>query len=205
MMRRMGIEEVYRRPSTSKPAPGHKVYPYLLRGMKIERPNHVWRWTSPTSRWRVVLCIWRRWWTGSAGRCWPGGCRSRWRSSIRIRGASSPAWRSWAAAGPVDCGRDAASVSIASPHPSRHKAHFWERYHLADRVGVHRSILITIDVRFHIGRWHRFHLMAERGQPARPGFHTNQTRLNRLKIGQNLIVPQPAPHNNFPSASTPWT
>jgi putative transposase len=42
MMRRMGVEALYRRPNTSKPAPGHKIYPYLLRGMKIERPNHVW-------------------------------------------------------------------------------------------------------------------------------------------------------------------
>jgi len=30
------------RPNTSKPAPGHKIYPYLLRGMAIERPNQVW-------------------------------------------------------------------------------------------------------------------------------------------------------------------
>jgi putative transposase len=42
MMRRMGIEAIYRRPQTSKPADGHKVYPYLLRGMRIERPNQVW-------------------------------------------------------------------------------------------------------------------------------------------------------------------
>jgi putative transposase len=42
MMRRIGIEAVYRRPNTSKPAPGDKIYPYLLRGMKIERPNQVW-------------------------------------------------------------------------------------------------------------------------------------------------------------------
>ena len=42
MMRRMGIEALYRRPNTSKPAPGHKIYPYLLRGMAIERPNQVW-------------------------------------------------------------------------------------------------------------------------------------------------------------------
>ena len=42
LMRRMGIEAVYRRPNTSKPAPGHKIYPYLLRGLKIERPNRVW-------------------------------------------------------------------------------------------------------------------------------------------------------------------
>jgi putative transposase len=42
MMRRMGIEALYRRPNTSKPAPGHKIFPYLLRGLKIDRPNQVW-------------------------------------------------------------------------------------------------------------------------------------------------------------------
>jgi len=42
LMKRMGIEAIYRKPNTSKPAPGHKVYPYLLRGMRIERPNQVW-------------------------------------------------------------------------------------------------------------------------------------------------------------------
>jgi putative transposase len=41
-MKRMGIEAIYRRPNTSKPAPGHKVYPYLLRGLKVEAPNQVW-------------------------------------------------------------------------------------------------------------------------------------------------------------------
>ena len=42
LMKRMGIEALYRKPSTSKPAPGHKVYPYLLRGVPIDRPNQVW-------------------------------------------------------------------------------------------------------------------------------------------------------------------
>jgi putative transposase len=42
MMKRMGIAAIYRRPNTSKPAPGHKIYPYLLRGLKVERPNQVW-------------------------------------------------------------------------------------------------------------------------------------------------------------------
>jgi len=42
LMKRMGIEAIYRRPNTSKPAPGHKIYPYLLRKLKVERPNHVW-------------------------------------------------------------------------------------------------------------------------------------------------------------------
>ena len=42
MMRRMGIEALYRRPNTSTPAPGHKIYPYLLRGLDVVRPNQVW-------------------------------------------------------------------------------------------------------------------------------------------------------------------
>jgi len=41
-MRRMGIEALYRRPNTSKPAAGHKIYPYLLRGLVVDRPNQVW-------------------------------------------------------------------------------------------------------------------------------------------------------------------
>ena len=42
LMKRMGIEAIYRRPNTSKPTPGHKIYPYLLRGVTIDRPNQVW-------------------------------------------------------------------------------------------------------------------------------------------------------------------
>jgi len=42
LMRIMGLKAIYRRPRTSKPAPGHKIYPYLLSGLKITRPNQVW-------------------------------------------------------------------------------------------------------------------------------------------------------------------
>ena len=42
LMKRMGVEALYRKPNTSKPAPGHKIYPYLLRGVKVEMPNQVW-------------------------------------------------------------------------------------------------------------------------------------------------------------------
>ena len=42
LMKRMGIEAIYRRPHTSKPAPGHKIYPYLLRHLVVDRPNQVW-------------------------------------------------------------------------------------------------------------------------------------------------------------------
>ena len=42
LMRRMGVEAIYRRPNTSRPAPGNRIYPYLLRGLAITRPNQVW-------------------------------------------------------------------------------------------------------------------------------------------------------------------
>ena len=42
MMKRMGIQAIYRRPNTSKPAPGHRIYPYLLRTLRVDRANQVW-------------------------------------------------------------------------------------------------------------------------------------------------------------------
>src|SRR5215831_19655932 len=42
LMRILGIEAHYRKRSLSRPVPGHETYPYLLRGVSIERPNQVW-------------------------------------------------------------------------------------------------------------------------------------------------------------------
>jgi len=42
LMRQMGLEAVYCQPRTSHPEPGHRVYPYLLRNLVIERPQQVW-------------------------------------------------------------------------------------------------------------------------------------------------------------------
>jgi len=42
LMQLMGLKAIYRRPRTSQPAPGNKIYPYLLSGMKIRQPNQVW-------------------------------------------------------------------------------------------------------------------------------------------------------------------
>jgi len=42
LMQLMGLKAIYRRPRTSQPAAGHKIYPYLLSGMKITRPSQVW-------------------------------------------------------------------------------------------------------------------------------------------------------------------
>ena len=64
LMRKMGIEAVYRRPNTSRPAPGHKIYPYLLRGLTIDRPNQVWATDItyiPMARGFVYLCAVMDW------------------------------------------------------------------------------------------------------------------------------------------------
>jgi putative transposase len=42
LMQHMGIEAIYRRPNTSKPAPANRIYPYLLRGLTVDHPNQVW-------------------------------------------------------------------------------------------------------------------------------------------------------------------
>ena len=42
LMRLLGLTAIYQRPNTSKPAAAHKIYPYLLRGLTIERVNQVW-------------------------------------------------------------------------------------------------------------------------------------------------------------------
>src|SRR3989442_423218 len=55
LMERMGIEALYRRPRTTKPEPGHKIYPYLPRGVEITRPNQVWAMDITHERlWRTV-------------------------------------------------------------------------------------------------------------------------------------------------------
>ncbi len=58
LMKKMAIEALYRRPRTSKPAPGHRIYPYLLRKMAVTRPNQVWAMditSVPLSRGFVYL------------------------------------------------------------------------------------------------------------------------------------------------------
>ena len=42
LMRLMGLMPIYQKPNTSRPAKGHKTYPYLLRGLRVVRPNQVW-------------------------------------------------------------------------------------------------------------------------------------------------------------------
>ncbi len=66
LMKRMGVEAIYRRPNTSKPEPGHKIYPYRLRKLSITRPNQVWATDItyiPMARGFVYLCAVIDWFT----------------------------------------------------------------------------------------------------------------------------------------------
>ena len=133
LMRRMGIEALYRRPRTTKPEPGHKIYPYLLRGMEITRPNQVWAMDItyiPMARGFVYLAVVIDWvsrrvlaWrlsitmeASSASRRW----RMRWpvmasrRSSTPIRAASSPVRPS-----PACCWTTAIAISMDGKGPWR--------------------------------------------------------------------------------------
>lgn len=42
LLRQMGLEAIYPKPRLSQPGPGHRIYPYRLRGLRIDRPNQVW-------------------------------------------------------------------------------------------------------------------------------------------------------------------
>ena len=91
LMRAMGLRAIYRRPSTSRRSPEHPVYPYLLRNVRITRPNQslpprrrgYGPPTSPTCPWPAVSSTWWQSWTGTAGTCCPGGCPILWRPAVK--------------------------------------------------------------------------------------------------------------------------
>ena len=88
LMQRMGIQVLYRRPRTTKPEPGGKIYPYLLRGLQVTRPNQVWAMDItyiPMAKGFVYLAVVLDWFRGASCR---GACRSRWR-----RRSASRSWK----------------------------------------------------------------------------------------------------------------
>jgi putative transposase len=81
LMQRMGVEALYRKPRTTKPEPGHKIYPYLLRGQEITRPNQVWAMDItyiPMAKGFVYLAVVLDWATR---------CVLSWRVSITMEAA----------------------------------------------------------------------------------------------------------------------
>ena len=83
LMLRMGIEALAPQPGTSKRAPGHKIYPYLLRALAITRANQVWALDTtyiPMARGFVYLTAVVD--ISRAAACWRTGWQSRWRRSM---------------------------------------------------------------------------------------------------------------------------
>ena len=79
LMRAMGLEAIYRKPNTSKPAPEHRIYPYLLKGVAVDRVNQVWAADITTCPCPGDSFISWPLWTGTAGTCWLGGSPILWR------------------------------------------------------------------------------------------------------------------------------
>ena len=78
LMQLMGLKVIYHHPRTSPPGPGNKIYPYLLNGLQITKPNQVWCADITYIRWHTASCIWWSSWTGTAGTYWHGGYQIRW-------------------------------------------------------------------------------------------------------------------------------
>src|SRR5881227_4181929 len=76
LMRKLGLCAVRPKRNTSKRHPGHKVYPYLLRGKTIDRANQVGAADITYIPMRQDFCTWSRSSTGRPGGCCPGGCQT---------------------------------------------------------------------------------------------------------------------------------
>ena len=86
LMRLMRLMPIYQKPNTSKPAKGHKTYPYLARvACGSIAPVRSGAPTSPICRCGAASCIWWPSWTGSHARFWPGASRTRWRLTSALR------------------------------------------------------------------------------------------------------------------------
>ncbi len=93
LMRLMGLQAIYQAPGTSQPHPEHRIYPYLLKGLAITRPNQVWcaditpafAGAGSISRCSAASCIWWPSWTGRAAMCSHGDCRTPWMQTSASR------------------------------------------------------------------------------------------------------------------------
>ena len=118
LMRRTGIEALYRRPRTTKPEPSHKSIRICCAAWRSRGRTRSGRWTSLTSRWRVALFISPSCSTGRPDGFCPGGYRSRWRRPL-----SSRPWRMlWlATAGPTPSTPIRARNYRLGPHRHAHQ------------------------------------------------------------------------------------
>ena len=102
LMAKMGLAPIYQRPRTTVPHPEHRVFPYLLRDLVVDRPNQAWcadLTYIPMRRgflYLVAVMDWakqpkvhsaqpREWLRRGRARCCPGGCRTPWTWSSASR------------------------------------------------------------------------------------------------------------------------
>lgn len=78
-MARMGLSAIYPKPVLSGPHPDHQVYPYLLRGVTVIGPDHVWSTDITYIRLHRGFVYLAPSWTGIAARSWHGVSRTPWR------------------------------------------------------------------------------------------------------------------------------
>jgi hypothetical protein len=83
LMRLMGLMPIYQKPNTSRPAKGHKTYPYLLKGLSGRTRSGAQ--TSPTCQCGAASSTWWPSWIGTLERFWPGASRTRWRPTSASR------------------------------------------------------------------------------------------------------------------------
>ena len=85
LMQMLGLAGMAPGPNTSRAHPEHKIYPYLLRGMPVVRPNQVWSTDLTYIRLRGALCTWWRSSIGTRAGCSAGGSATAWkRRSVSI-------------------------------------------------------------------------------------------------------------------------
>lgn len=90
LMRKMGIQALYRRPRTSIPAREATIYPYLLENMAIERSHQVWASDLTYLPMAHGFLYLMRFWTLPAARSLPGACRIRWRRASAWKHSRKP-------------------------------------------------------------------------------------------------------------------
>jgi len=85
LMRLMGLMPIYQKPNTSKAAKGHRTYPYLLRSLRVQRPNQVWCADITYLPCGAASSIWSPSWIGTHARCCHGAYQTRWKWTSALR------------------------------------------------------------------------------------------------------------------------
>jgi hypothetical protein len=148
----MEIEALYRRPRTTRPEPGHKIYPYLLRGIEITRPNQVWAMDItyiPMARGFVYLAVVLDWFSRRV---------LSWQLSITMEARGVVGVQHFAGADTLarsqrPAGRPTRSGSPPSPPCSnrgQHRVTIWRFFQLSGAACLIIVVLTHVAEAYHI-------------------------------------------------------